>query len=216
MSITFEGDDFLAQYRERGMASEMGFGQRPAVLVVDFILGFTDPESPLGAVLNKEVDATRLLLDAARTVETPIFFTTTVYGPDCRDAGHFVRKIPALRLFQRESHWTLLDPRLARRPKEEILEKKYASAFFGTALASTLHAHGIDTVLVAGAMTSDCVRASVVDALQHGFRPIVPRSCVGDRSPDAHHANLFDIHGKYGDVVELNEVLDYLTRQTRG
>lgn len=215
MSITFEGDDLLAQYREKGLASEVGFGNRPAVLVVDFMLGFTDPESPLGTKLNKEVDATRLLLEAARTVEVPIFFTATVYGHDCHDAGLFVNKVPSLRLFQRESHWIELDPRLGQRPHEEILEKKYASAFFGTPLASTLHAHGIDTVLVTGAMTSGSVRATVVDALQHGFRPIVPRACVGDRSPDAHHANLFDIHGNYGDVVELNEVLDYLAGPTQ-
>ena len=103
-----------------------------------------------------------------------------------------------------------IDPRLGRQPEETVVDKKYASAFFGTALASTLRALEVDTVLVAGCTTSGCVRASVVDALQHGFRPIVPHACVGDRAEEPHRANLLDIHGKYGDVVELREALEYL------
>ncbi len=90
--------------------------------------------------------------------------------------------------------------------------RRHASAFFGTALASTLAYLGVDTLLVAGATTSGGGRASVVDALQHGFRPIVPRPCVGDRAPEAYRANLLDIHGKYGDVLELDDVLQVLAR----
>ncbi len=203
-------EDILAEYRTKGLAAEVGFGRRPAVLVVDFIVGFTDPQSPLGSDLDAEVAATRELLDAARRAAAPAFFTTTAYGPGCRDAGHFVRKVPALETLQQGSRQVELDPRLGRRPDEVLLEKKFASAFFGTALASMLAALSVDTVLLAGCTTSGCVRASAVDALQHGFRLIVPRQCVGDRAPEAHRANLLDIHGKYGDVVELGEVLGYL------
>ena len=207
-------EDILAEYRDKGLAGELGFGRRPAILVVDFIVGFTDPASPLGADLEREVDATRRLLDVARARRVPVFFTTTSYGPDCRDAGYFLRKVPSLETLQQGSRWVEIDPRFERRPVETIVDKKYASAFFGTALASTLRALSVDTVLICGCTTSGCVRASVVDALQHGFRPIVPRQCVGDRAPEPHRANLLDIDGKYGDVVELEVALDYLSHRT--
>ncbi len=208
-------DQILAEYRRKGLAAELGFGREPAVLVVDFIIGFTDRGSPLAADLESEAEATSRLLDAARAQRVPIFFTTTSYGPDCRDAGHFLRKVPSLAILQQGSRWVEIDPRFGRRPEETIIDKKYASAFFGTALASTLRALEVDTVLICGCTTSGCIRASVVDALQHGFRPIVPRQCVGDRAPEPHRANLLDIHGKYGDVVELEEVLTYLDNLDR-
>ena len=208
-------EQILAGYRRQGLAAELGFGREPAVLVVDFIIGFTDRASPLAADLESEAEATCRLLDAARTQRVPIFFTTTSYGPDCRDAGHFLRKVPSLATLQQGSRWIEIDPRFERRPEETIIDKKYASAFFGTALASTLRALEVDTVLTCGCTTSGCIRASVVDALQHGFRPIVPRQCVGDRAPEPHRANLLDIHGKYGDVVELEEVLTYLDNLDR-
>ncbi|MCP3958463.1 MAG: isochorismatase family protein [bacterium] len=203
-------EEVLAEYRRKGLASPVGFGRRPAILVVDVIVGFTDLESPLAADLDSEVEAICRLLDAARGRRVPVFFTTTTYGPDCRDAGYFLSKVPSLETLQHGSRWVEIDPRLGRRPEETVFDKKYASAFFGTALASTLRSLRVDTVLVTGCTTSGCVRASVVDAIQHGFRPIVPRQCVGDRAPEPHRANLLDIHGKYGDVVELDEALEYL------
>ena len=205
-----DATEILAEYRRKGLAAELGFGHRPAVLVIDVIVGFTDAASPLAADLEEQVAATRRLLAAARGRGVPAFFTTTTYGPDCRDAGYFVRKVPSLETLQQGSRWVELDPRLERRPEETVIDKKYASAFFGTALASTLRTLAVDTVLVAGCTTSGCVRASVVDALQHGFRPIVPHPCVGDRAPEPHHATRLDIHGKYGDVVELDAALGYL------
>jgi nicotinamidase-related amidase len=123
------------------------------------------------------------------------------------DAGLFVRKVPSLAILQRGSEWVRVDPRLRPMPAEPVVDKRYASAFFGTHLGSTLAAAGIDTVIVTGCTTSGCVRATVVDALQHGLRAIVPRECVGDRSPAQHAANLIDIDGKYGDVMDLSEVV---------
>lgn len=194
----------------RGFGAELGFGRLPAVLVVDLILGFTRADSPLSSDLDAEVAATRLLLDRARAAALPIAFTTTIYGPDLREGGLFVRKVPALGVLRRGS-WTVeLDPRLGRLPGETLIEKRYASAFFGTALAPELTVLGVDTLVVCGATTSGCVRATVVDALQHGFRPIVPRECVGDRAHAAHEANLADIAAKYGDVLPLATVLERL------
>lgn len=209
-------DEVLAGYAAKGLAGEIGFGRRPALLVVDLILGFTVPSSPLGSDLDREVAATRRLLDAARDAGAPVLFTTTVYGDGLRDAGLFPRKVPALGILVNGAEAVALDPRLGRRPEETLIAKKYASAFFGTALASELTALGVDTLVVCGATTSGCVRATVVDALQHGFRPIVPAECVGDRSPEAHEANLLDIQGKYGDVVTLERVLEYLGGQSPG
>ncbi len=206
------GDEILDGYRARGLAGRVGFGRRPAVVVVDFIVGFTDPESPLAGELDTEVEATCTLLEAARSRSLPVYFTTTVYDPDWSNGGLFVVKIPSLKILVRGSRWIELDPRLNRRPSEPVIEKQYASAFFGTSLASTLTACGIDTVIVAGCTTSGCIRATVVDSLQHGFRAIIPPECVGDRSAEQHAANLIDMEGKYGDVVALAEVVSILER----
>jgi nicotinamidase-related amidase len=197
----------LAAYRKKGLAARVGFGRRPAVIVVDYILGFTDTRSPLAGRFEAELLATRKVVDAARRQGVPVFFTTVAYEPDFKDAGLFVRKVPSLRWLREGSRWVEVDPRLRRRPSEILINKQYASAFFGTSLASTLNALRVDTLIVTGCTTSGCVRATVVDALQHGFRAIVPRECVADRAAGPHEANLVDIDGKYGDVVGLADVL---------
>jgi nicotinamidase-related amidase len=142
-----------------------------------------------------------------------VAFTTVLYDDPRAEAGAFLDKVPALARLARGSRWVEVDPRLGRRRLEPIYEKKYASAFFGTSLASWLVAQRVDTVVVAGFTTSGCVRASVVDALQHGFRPVVPVDCIGDRSAPQHQANLVDIEAKYGDVVPLADVVAALKRQ---
>jgi len=211
MTITRRsGDAILDAYRSKGLASRVGFGRRPAVVAIDLIVGFTDLESPLASDLNAVIESTRELLDAARAMSVPVFYTTTAYEPDLKDAGLFVVKIPSLQILIQGSRWVELDPRLERRPSEPIIVKQYASAFFGTSLASTLTALAIDTVIVAGCTTSGCVRATVVDALQYGFRAVIPPECVGDRSAEQHAANLIDMDGKYGDVVDLAEVIAFL------
>jgi nicotinamidase-related amidase len=203
-------------YTRRGFMGRVGFGKQAAVVVVDFVIGFTDQASPLAGDFNAELAATAQLLAAARRAGVPVFFTTVAYDADCREAGVFIEKVPSLRYLVRGSRWVELDPRLDRQPAETLIEKQFASAFFGTPLASMLTTRGVDTVIVAGVTTSGCVRATAVDALQNGFRTIVPRECVGDRAPGPHEANLFDIDGKYGDVVSLADALAYLApRPTR-
>jgi maleamate amidohydrolase len=194
-----------------GFGERGGFGHRPALIVVDMTLGFTDPESPLGSDLDGPVEAIQKVLEAARQAEIPVVFTTVAYREsDKVTATAFIDKVPALLTLEAGSRWAKIDPRIAPRTEEPILNKLFASGFFGTGLSSLLTAAGVDTLIVTGASTSGCVRATVVDALQYGFRPVVPREAVGDRNPDAHKANLYDVDSKYGDVVSVEEILEYL------
>jgi maleamate amidohydrolase len=194
-----------------GFHGRAGFGRRPALIVIDVNVGFTAPESPLVCDLEEVVAAIRQLLEEARRAEIPIVFTTVSYTEgDKRTAAAFIDKVPALLTLEAGSRWVEIDPRIAPREDEPVLNKLFASAFFGTALSSLLAANGCDSLIVTGASTSGCVRATAVDALQHGYRPIVPREAVGDRNPDAHAANLYDLDAKYGDVVSLAEVIEHL------
>ena len=197
--------------RHAGFHGRAGFGTKPALVVVDVNRGFTDPASPLACDLDGVVAAIRQLLEEARRAEIPIVFTTVSYTEgDKRTAAAFIDKVPALLTLEAGSRWVEIDPRIAPREDEPVLNKLFASAFFGTALSSLLAANGCDSLIVTGASTSGCVRATAVDALQHGYRPIVPREAVGDRNPDAHAANLYDLDAKYADVVSLAEVIKHL------
>jgi nicotinamidase-related amidase len=185
-------------------------GTRPAVLVVDFSCGFTDPACALGSDLDDAVDATARLLAVARAQSLPVVFTTIAFGPGGADGGIWTQKMPALVELEVGSRWVEIDPRLERREHEPIVVKKGASAFFGTNLPAILVTAGVDSVVLCGATTSGCVRATAVALLQYGFPALVPRECVGDRARAPHDANLFDIDMKYADVVALDEVLAYL------
>ena len=167
---------------------------------------------PLAHTLaEKIVLAIQQLLGETRKAGFPVVFTTVSYSEGDKVAARaFIDKIPALLTLEAGSRWVEIDPRIAPLPGEPVLNKLFASAFFGTPLAALLTAAGCDSVIVTGASTSGCVRATVVDALQHGFRPLVPREAVGDRNPDAHAANLYDMDTKYADVVSLAEVLEHL------
>jgi maleamate amidohydrolase len=194
-----------------GFGGRGGFGRRPALVVVDMTLGFTDPESPLACDLEGPISEIQKLLRAARRAEIPIVFTTVAYREsDKLTAAAFIDKVPALLTLQAGTRWAEIGPRIAPEETEPVLNKLFASGFFGTGLSSLLTAAGIDTLIITGASTSGCVRATAVDALQYGFRPVVPSETVGDRNPDAHKANLYDIDAKYGDVVPDRETLDYL------
>lgn len=197
--------------RLKGFHGRVGLGQRPALVVVDMSLGFTDPASPLACPLDEVVAAIEDLLWETRRAGFPAIYTTVAYDQDAkRAASAFIDKVPALVTLEAGSRWVEIDPRLAPQEGEPVLTKLFASAFFRTALASLLAGAGCDSVIVTGASTSGCVRATVVDALQHGYRTVVPREAVGDRNQDAHQANLYDIDAKYGDVVSLAEALAHL------
>jgi maleamate amidohydrolase len=199
----------------RGFAGRVGFGTKPALLVVDLIRAFTDTRSPLASNLDAEVAATRSLLAGARAAGAPIIFSTVTYDAALDDAGVWKYKIPSSSWLVEGSEWVEVDERLERGEGEQLLVKKYASCFFGTDLASRLVSRGVDTLLIAGCTTSGCVRASAVDACSLGLRAIVVEEAVGDRAPLSHMASLFDIDAKYGDVVALEAAIEYLENLPR-
>jgi maleamate amidohydrolase len=205
-------DKTVQKYRKSGIGARVGFGSRPAILVVDFTNGFTDPASPLGSDLTAQVLATFKLLQAARRKSAPVIFSTVSYSENLREGGIFLQKVPSLSMLRDGSAWVEIDARLKRRAEEMLLVKRFASCFFGTSLASYLTSLGVDTLILAGATTSGCIRATAVDGMQNGFRVIVPSDCVGDRASGPHEANLLDIDSKYGDVVSLKRVLSFLRR----
>jgi nicotinamidase-related amidase len=195
-------------YDARGFGGRLGAGERPAIVVVDFIEGFTNPESALACDADAAVEAARSLLDAARAASVPVFFTTVAYGEgDLERAAMFIAKAPALATLRPGSPWIEVDARLGRRPEEPVLVKLFASAFFGTSLDELLRGAACDAVIVAGASTSGCVRATAVDGVQHGYRVLVPREAVADRAVDAHNGSLLDIDAKYGDVISIGEAI---------
>ena len=197
-------------YAKARLGESVTMGSRPAVLVVDFSCGFTDPECALGSDLTPQVEATSRLLDAARERGLPVIFTTIGFEPSLKDGGLWLQKVPSLGDLQLGGHWVEIDPRLAPGPDETVIVKKGASAFFGTNLAAILISQGIDSIVLCGATTSGCIRATAIDLLQYGYPTLVPRECVGDRAQAPHDANLFDIQAKYADVVSLDEALAYV------
>jgi maleamate amidohydrolase len=199
--------------RLEGFHGRAGFGKRPALIVVDMSVGFTDPTSPLHCDLGPVVEAIERLLAVVRAARLPVVYTTVAFDEAGKEKARvFIDKVPALLTLEAGSRWVEIDPRLAPQPGEPVLTKLFASAFFGTTLASLLMVQQCDGVIVTGASTSGCVRATAVDALQYGYRVVVPREAVGDRNPAAHQANLYDIDAKYGDVLPLDAVLDHLDR----
>lgn len=197
--------------RSRGFGQRMGFGQRPALIVVDMIKAFTNPEAMLGADLDSQVEATAQLMNACHRQGVPIILATVIYeDADLKDAGIWSLKQKGSATLLASTGGSAFDPRLPVTGTESILRKKYASCFFGTDLVPRLLAHGADTLLITGCTTSGCVRATAVDSVQTGFRPMVVREAVGDRSAAAHAQSLSDIDAKYGDVVSLDETFAYL------
>jgi nicotinamidase-related amidase len=197
-------------YERAGFGAAVRRGERPAIVVVDFSRGFTEPGFPTGADLSAEVEATARLLRAAREHAVPVVFTTIAYESHLRDGGAWLEKAPGLAVLQLGSELVDIDPRLPVGPADPIVVKKGASAFFGTNLTAILAAQRVDTVIICGATTSGCVRASAVDSVQSGYPTLVVRECVGDRAQGPHDANLFDIQAKYADVIALHDALDYV------
>lgn len=200
-------------FRQRGFGLEIGFGTRPVLLVVDLTKGFTSSDRPLGSDLSAQIQATNVLLELVHEKKIPVIFTSVRYDdPQLADAGIWALKQRGSASLMADGDGHELDPRLLRQPQDAMLYKKYASCFFGTDLLSRLVSMGADTVIITGTSTSGCVRATAVDACQNGFRPMVVREAVGDRSAAAHDQSIFDLQAKYADVVSLQATLDYFGR----
>lgn len=206
-----QGDaEFFAQ---RGFGQRIGFGERPALVIIDMLKAFTDEKAMLGANLDKEIAAIVPLLAAAHDRGVPVIFSTVRYDDaDLKDAGIWALKQKGVTTLTADGDGWEVDPRLDFRKTDTLLFKKYASCFFGTDLVPRLLAHRVDTVVITGCTTSGCVRATAVDACQNGFRPMVVREAVGDRSAAAHAQSLFDLDAKYADVVSQPDALAYLER----
>ena len=187
----------------------IGWGRRPALILIDLMRAYFTDGSPLDLRPTTALDTAAALLHAARLQGVPVVHTAVHYREGAADAGHFVVKVPALALLADGAEGDLREfmPQVAPRSGEVVIVKQYASAFFGTSLASTLRALGVDTVVIAGVSTSGCIRASATDALQHGFRPMVAADACADRTPELHRSNLRDLGAKYADVIDSAEVL---------
>ena len=198
-------------YDTAGFGHGLGFGQRPALVVVDLTRGFTEAGFATGADLSDVVMNTADLVELAHQNAVPVVFTVLEFTDAEIDSLVWLRKAPGLAILRRGSKAVALDPRLPVTPADFVISKVGASAFSGTHLASLLSARDVDTVIACGATTSGCLRATVVDAIQAGFAPVVPRDCVGDRAQQPHQAALFDLQEKYADVVDQAVVREYLT-----
>ena len=201
----------LGTYTKAGFGGAVRRGSRPALVIVDFAYGFTDPIYPTAADMSRAVSATRRLADLARERSVPVIFTVISYTPGEIAALPWLRKSAGMAQLLAGSRLVEVDERLARRAQEPLIVKHGASAFHGTNLAAILGGLRVDTVVVAGATTSGCVRATVVDAVQCGFDVLIPRECVADRAVAPHEANLFDIQQKYGDVILVEDALGYFS-----
>ena len=197
-------------YRRQGFGQTLGFGAASALLVIDFTNGFADPGVLGGGSIQAAIRNTIMLLAAARSAHIPIAYTRHAYAEDGSNFGLFNVKLPTNNLLRIGSRNVEIVSDLAPVAGELVLDKQYPSAFFGTILASWLSARRIDTVMISGCTTSGCVRASAVDAMCAGFRPIVVRDCVGDRAEGPHELNLFDLQQKYADVVKLEDALSHM------
>jgi len=193
----------------------LGLGERPALLLVDVIKGFTDPACPLGSEVDSVVEACRALLDVFRQKRLPVFFTTVVYHDESQ-ARVFRQRVPALNVLEPGSEWVKVDPRLAPVNGETVIEKQWASGFFNTDLQHRHKRAGADSIVIGGLTTSGCVRATAVDGLQNDYRVVVAREAVGGRNLAAHESNLFDLQAKYVDVLALEDVVENISRLTAG
>lgn len=194
-------------YQQAGFGGSLGLGRAPALLIIDMCMAYLEPEAPLYAGVETEAANIGKLLAAFRAAGRPVFHTRVEYAPGGADGGYFYKKVPALKCFDRGSPLADPPPFLEPREGEVVVTKQYASAFFGTSLASSLKAVGCDSVVITGVSTSGCVRASALDTLQNGFIPLVVEDACGDRDEGVHAANIFDLQAKYAEIVCTQDIL---------
>ncbi|MBO6720001.1 MAG: isochorismatase family protein [Rhizobiaceae bacterium] len=194
-------------YARQTFGQSTGLGRSPALLVVDLVNGFNDPDILGGGNINAAVHATVPLLGKIRRLGMPVIFTRIVYATDGSDAGLWCEKVPRLRDLTEDAWASQVVPKLSPRTGELVIRKNQASAFFDTPLAALMTHGGIDSLIMVGCTTSGCVRASAIDAMSRNIRTVVVPECVGDRALDPHAANLFDIGQKYADLMPLDELL---------
>jgi nicotinamidase-related amidase len=210
MTDATDGDERRAFFEDRSFGRHLEFGSVPALLVIDMMCGFTDPEYELGADLSDEIETIDELIGVARRSDVPVFHVYSSFSDEDLDSDVlWLRKQGGADALREGSDAVAFDSRLSVEDGDHRLRKRYASAFFSTDLVSRLNALGCDSVVLTGCTTSGCVRATAVDAVQYGYVPIVPADAVGDRDEDAHEQSLFDLDMKYADVVDSETVVTY-------
>lgn len=207
-------EDLLVNYR-KAYDNRVGFGSRPALLLIDFCQAYFEPGNALYSDVDDAIASALRVRAAARAAGVPVILTNVVYHPSGIDGGRFFEKAMPLKNFLKGSPTADWGPGLVPFEDELVVSKQYPSAFFGTSLASTLTAAGIDSVILTGLTTSGCVRATCVDAMSHGFRTAVVSEACGDRHEGPHQANLFDMNAKYADVVSEVETIAFLEAMKR-
>ncbi|WP_353200913.1 isochorismatase family protein [Sandarakinorhabdus sp.] len=207
--------DLDRDYAAAGFGGTLKPGARPVLLLIDFARAYFDPVSPLYAGVETARASAARLHAAARATGVPAIFTRVEYSADGHEGGVFYRKIAALKSFVTGNPLGEFTAELAPLPGDTVITKYFPSAFFGTGLAETLHAQGVDTIVITGLSTSGCVRASAVDALCHGFIPLIVTDAVGDRNAGVHAANLFDLAAKTAELITEAQAAAYLTAVKR-
>jgi maleamate amidohydrolase len=202
-------DSLDANYA-KAYGGRAGFGTSPALLMIDFVEAYFDPDCDLFADVDDALQSALRVREAAHKVGIPVILTNVVYQDGGLDGGRFFEKVRPLRNFLRGNPMGDWPRGLTPTENELVISKQYPSAFFSTSLASTLTAMGVDNVILTGLTTSGCVRASCVDSMSHGFITTVVRDACGDRHSEPHEANLFDMQAKYADVVSEEEIIAHL------
>ena len=208
MAVTGAKSMLEKDYKTAGFGGQLGFGTSPALLIVDMCMAYLDPAAPLYAGVEAEAHQIERLLSAFRTAKRPVVHTRVEYGAGGADGGLFYKKVAALSCFDRGNPFAEPPMELEPMQNEIVVTKQYASAYFGTSLASSLSALGCDSVVVTGVSTSGCVRASALDTLQNGFIPLVVEDACGDRDQGVHDANIFDLRAKYADIVSTDQIVE--------
>lgn len=211
-------EEIFNPYQKAGYGvGKVGFGERPAILVVDFQKAFTHSDSPLGGspLIKAAVKKTKDLLLVARIVDIPIIFTAVGYRKDQKDMGLWPLKVSTLSSVTLGSKWVEIDDELEVNGKDIVLIKKMPSAFFNTDLINILIRQQIDTVIITGCTTSGCIRATAIDSFSYGFRTIIAEECVGDQEIGPHQANLFDISNRYGDILSNEAIINHTNKMVQ-
>ena len=196
-------------FERQGFGAAMELAPPFGLLIVDFVNGFADPDIFGGGNIKNAIASTQPLLQHARHNGWPVAHSRIVFADDGADHNIFSRKVPGMLTLTEHSHASAIVPQLQPAAGELVVRKTVPSAFFGTTLAAWLTQRGVSTLLVAGCVTSGCVRASVVDAMSLGFTPLVVADCVGDRAIGPHDASLFDMQQKYAMVMDSQAVLEF-------
>ena len=201
-------------YEGAGYNKRLGFGERPALILIDYVEAYFDKSSPLYAGVDDALASGIRIRDAARRSCVPVIYTNVVFSKGGINGGMFIKKVPTLHIMEQGAPMGAWPKGLEPGEGELVISKQYPSAFFGTTLSSTLTAAGVDTLILTGLTTSGCIRATCIDTVSYGFRPIVVGEACGDRDERPHEANLFDMNAKYADVVTEKETIEYLGRVT--